>query len=55
MVRNALTRKRGKDIPENFMQPQAKVVPDPSNHTLVVEIDSGVFSLVMELKTTAKK
>ncbi len=41
VVRNALTRKRGKDIPENFMQPRAKVVPDPSNHTLVVEIDSG--------------
>ena len=30
VVRNAFTRKRGKDIPENFMQPQAKVVPDLS-------------------------
>ena len=41
VVRNAFTRKQGADIPDNFMQPQAKVVPDPSNRTLVVEIDSG--------------
>ena len=38
---NALTRTRGMDIPGNFMQPKAKVVPDPANSTLVVEIDSG--------------
>ncbi len=38
---NALTRKRGMDIPADFMQPKAKVVPDPANNTLVVEIDSG--------------
>ena len=41
VVRNAFTRKQGADIPDNFMQPQAKVVPDSSNRTLVVEIDSG--------------
>ena len=38
---NALTRKRGMDIPGNFMQPRAKVVPDPAKRTLVVEIDTG--------------
>jgi len=38
---NALTRERGMDIPGNFMQPKTKVVPDPANSTLVVEIDSG--------------
>ena len=38
---NALTRTRGMDIPANFMQPKAKVVPDPTKNTLVVEIDTG--------------
>ena len=38
---NAVTRKRGMDIPLDFMKPKAKVVPDPANSTLVVEIDSG--------------
>ena len=38
---NARTRKRGMDIPKNFMQPKAKVVPDPARSTLVVEIDTG--------------
>jgi hypothetical protein len=38
---NALTRKRGMDIPTNFMQPKAKVVPDPAKNKLIVEIDSG--------------
>ena len=38
---NALTRKPGADIPADFMQPKAKVVPDPENRTLVVEVDSG--------------
>ena len=38
---NALTRKPGMDIPADFMQANAKVVPDPANKTLVVEIDSG--------------
>ena len=38
---NALTRERGMDIPGNFMQPRARVVPDPAKSTLVVEIDSG--------------
>ena len=40
-TRNTLTRKRGTDIPADFMKPTAKVVPDPANSTLVVEIDSG--------------
>ncbi len=40
-VANALTRKQGMDIPVDFMQANAKVVPDPANKTLVVEIDSG--------------
>ena len=38
---NALTRKPGMDIPADFMQPKAKVVPDPAKSTLVVDIDSG--------------
>jgi hypothetical protein len=38
---NALTRKRGMDIPADFMQPKVKVVPDPANSTLVVHVDSG--------------
>ena len=38
---NSLTRKRGMDIPLDFMKPTAKVVPDPTKKTLVVEIDSG--------------
>ena len=38
---NALTRKPGMDIPANFMQPKAKVVPDPAKSALVVEVDSG--------------
>ena len=38
---NALTRKRGMDIPGNFMQPKIRVVPDPAKRSLVVEIDSG--------------
>ena len=40
-VANALTREPGMDIPADFMQANAKVVPDPANRTLVVEIDSG--------------
>lgn len=38
---NALTRPRGMDIPKNFLHPSARIVPDPTNRTLVVEIDSG--------------
>ena len=38
---NSLTRKRGMDIPLDFMKPTAKVVPDPARSTLVVEVDSG--------------
>ena len=38
---NALTRKPGMDIPADFMQPKAKVVPDPAKSALVVEVDSG--------------
>jgi hypothetical protein len=41
VTENALMRKQGMDIPGNFMQPKTKVVPDPANSTLVVEIDSG--------------
>ena len=40
-VANARTRKQGMDIPADFMEANAKVVPDPANRTLVVEIDSG--------------
>ncbi len=38
---NSRTRERGMDIPGNFMQPKTKVVPDPGNKTLVVEVDTG--------------
>ena len=38
---NSLTRKRGMDIPLDFMKPTARIVPDPAKSTLVVEIDSG--------------
>ncbi|MBO50598.1 MAG: hypothetical protein CMJ69_07415 [Planctomycetaceae bacterium] len=38
---NSLTRKRGMDIPLDFMKPTARVVPDPAGSTLVVEVDSG--------------
>ena len=38
---NARGRQPGTDIPSNFAQPTIKVVPDPRNKTLVVEVDSG--------------
>jgi hypothetical protein len=41
VTENALTRERGMDIPTDFMQPKAKVEPDPAKNALVVEIDSG--------------
>ena len=39
--KHARDRKRGMDIPANFAQPTIKVVPDPENKTLVVEVDSS--------------
>jgi len=38
---HAKDRQPGTDIPTTFAEPTAKVVPDPANKTLVVEIDSG--------------
>ena len=34
-------RAKGMDIPSTFAEPTIKVVPDPENKTLVVEVDSG--------------
>ena len=38
---HATNREKGMDIPSNFAQPLIKVVPDPENKALVVEVDSG--------------
>ena len=38
---NALTRAPGMDIPADFMRATARVVPDPENGRLLVEVDSG--------------
>ena len=38
---NATSREKGMDIPSNFAEPTIKVVPDVTNTTLAVEVDSG--------------